>query len=462
MTPIVVGGGTVVDRNGSRRADVVIDSETGLIHRVVDPGDQPIPDDGSMMLDATGCVVAPGLVDLGAHLRQPGNEAAETIDSAARAAALGGYTAIVALPDTDPCTDNAAVVSDVLALAKSAACEVVPAGAVTTGRAGASLAPLAELVQAGVRVFTDAASSIEDPALLRRALEYLDGIGEMLGVRAVIADRAELRALAGDGVMNDGEWSARLGLPGRPAQAEEIGVARALAVARLAGAPLHLRQLSTEAAVDLVRAAKEAGQPVTADVSPHHLVLDESACRNFDTRAKLLPPLRTPSDREALVAGMLDGTIDAIATAHAPCAVDAKERPFDEAPFGATGLETTLSLLLTELDLAVEDLLGPLAWQPAAIAGLADRHGGPIESGRPANLTVIDLDATWTVGASAMASRSSNTPYAGRELTGRARHTIAGGVPRVIDGRPVDGSPVDAGPVDGNMQPNRKAESNVC
>ena len=442
---VVVRGGTVVDRNTSRRADVVIDPERGLIDDVSEPSDQPVPD-GSLVLDATGCVVTPGLVDLGAHLRQPGDEAAETIDSAAMAAALGGYTAIVALPDTDPCTDNAAVVADVLALAKSAACEVVPAGTITVGRAGSSLAPFAELVDAGVRLFTDAESSIQNPAVLRRSLEYLDGVGEMVGVRAVIADRPEISQLATGGVMNEGEWSARLGLAGRPAEAEEIGVAQALAVARLAGAPLHLRQLSTAASVALVRAAKEAGQPVTADVSPHHLVLDESACAGFDTSAKLLPPLRTPTDREALVAGVVDGTVDAIASSHAPWTVDAKERSFDEAPFGATGLETTLSVLLTHLTVDLEHLLAPLSWQPAAIAGLSDRHGGPIEPGRAANVTVIDPDAAWTVGSTSMASRSLNTPFAGRELTGRARHTIVGGVPRVVDGRTVDGRIVDFEP----------------
>ena len=456
MSRVAIRGGTVIDRNGARRADVTVDTETGLIDSLDEsvetsqrrddpaltdrvPSDR-VPSDRVISIDAAGCLVAPGFVDLGVHVRQPGHEAAETVDSAAKAAALGGYTAIVALPDTDPCIDNAPVVSDLIALAKSAVCEVVPAAAVTVGRAGSALAPFAELVEAGVRVFTDAESSLQDPGLLRHALEYLDGVNEMLGVRAVVADRPELVALAAGGVMNEGEFSARLGMPGRPAVAEELGVAQHLAVARLAGAPVHLRQLSTAAAVSLVRSAKASGQAVTAEVSPHHLVLDEAAAQTFDTNAKLLPPLRTSADREALVAGVFDGTIDAIATAHAPWTIDTKERPFDEAPFGVIGLETTLGVLLTELDVDLDQLLPALAWQPAAIAGVADRHGGPIEVGRSANLTVVDPNETWTVEPVGMASRSINTPYAGRQLTGKIRHTIVAGNPTVLDGTVRDGT----------------------
>jgi dihydroorotase len=435
MSRFVIRGGTVIDRNGSRSVDVVVDGETGCVDEVLatDSPASELPE-----LDAAGCLVTPGLVDLGVHVRQPGDEAAETVDTAAGAAALGGYTAIVALPDTDPCIDNAAVVSELVALAKAAPCDVVPAAAVTVGRAGSSLAPLAELVEAGVRVLTDADSSLADPVVLRHALEYLDGINQMFGVRAVIANRSELVALAEGGVMNEGEWTSRLGMPGRPAAAEEVQVARDLAVAKLAGTPIHLCQLSTAGSVALVRAAKEGGQIVTADVSPHHLVLDETACRSFDTNAKLLPPLRTAADRDALLAGVLDGTIDAIATNHAPWTVDAKERPFDDAPFGAIGLETTVGSLLTDLDVDLEQLLPALAWQPAAIAGLADSHGGPIEAGRAANMTVIDPRETWMVDPAKMASRSVNTPYRGRELTGKVRHTILAGRPTVVDGQRTD------------------------
>ena len=440
MSGVAIVGGTVVDRTGTRRADVVVDDETGLILTVGAPAERR---DRTTTLDASGCLVTPGFVDLGVHVRQPGDEAAETVDTAARSAALGGYTAIVALPDTDPCVDNAAVVSELLALAKGAPCEVVPAAAITVGREGTALAPFAELVEAGVRFFTDAEAPLDDPNLLRRALEYLDGINEILGVRAVIADRPELTALAADGVMNEGEWSARLGLPGRPPTAEEVRVQQDLAIAKLAGTAIHLRQLSTAGSVALVKAAKDAGQPVTADVSPHHLVLDETACAAFDTNAKVLPPLRTAADRDALVAAVLDGTIDAIATAHAPWTVDAKERPFDEAPFGVTGLQTTLGVLLSDLGVPLDELLPALAWQPAAIAGIDDRHGGPIEEGRPANLTVVDPSARWTVEPRRLASRSVNTPYADRELTGIVRHTVSSGRVTVLDSTVLDSTPIE-------------------
>jgi dihydroorotase len=451
MTRLVLRGGTIVDQNGSRRGDVVIDPTTGTVESVGSPvaaeTGEPVDAAGTagadpaaarvVTLDAGGCVVTPGFVDLGAHVRQPGDEAAETVDTAANAAALGGYTAIVALPDTDPCVDNAAVVSELLALAKSAACEVVPGAAVTVGRNGTKLVPFAELVEAGVRVFTDANRSLCDPGVLRRALEYLDGINELHGVRAVIADRPELDALAGGGVMNEGEWSSRLGVPGRPATAEEVQVAQDLAVARLAGTPIHLRQVSSAGSLALIRAAKKEGQVVTVDVSPHHLLLDESACRAFDTNTKLLPPLRTASDRAALLGGVLDGTVDAIASDHAPWTVDAKERPFDEAPFGVLGLQTTIASLLTDLDVGLDALLPALSWQPAGIAGLGDRHGGPIEPGRPANLTVVDPTATWTVEPARLASRSVNTPYGERQLTGKIRHTVVAGRATVVDGRTV-------------------------
>ncbi|MDH3682130.1 MAG: dihydroorotase [Acidimicrobiia bacterium] len=433
MTITVVAGGRIIDQRGQRPGDVVVDDATGLVVEVAAPG-TAANGPGTSVLDAVGCLVCPGFVDLNAHLRQPGNEGAETVETAARAAALGGYTAIVAMPDTDPCTDNAAVVSEILALAKSAACDVVPAAALSANRDGTALAPLGELLDAGVRLFSDADRSIQDPALLRRAMEYLGGVAESAAVTAVVADRPEIRGLAAGGVMHEGDVSARLGLPGRPAVAEELAVVRDLALARLTGTPLHLQQITTATAVALVRAAKAEGQAVTAEVSPHHLVLDESACAAYDPNVKTRPPLRTEADVVALRAGLLEGTIDAVATDHSPWAVDTKEQPFDQAPFGVIGLETAVAVLLTELDATLEQLLPALSWQPAAIASLEDRQGGPIEVGRPASLTVFDPDLAWTVEPGRMASRSVNTPFAGRTLTGRARHTIVGGRPTVIAG----------------------------
>ncbi len=432
---ILLQGGTVLDQRGQRVADVVIDETTGQIQSV-GPVDSTATD-GSRhhVLDATGCVVCPGFVDLNVHVRQPGNEAAETIDSAAEAAALGGYTAVLAMPDTDPCLDSAAVVSEVLALAKSAACEVVPTAALTVDRLGLSLAPVGELIDVGIRFFSDGGTSIADAGLLRRAMEYLGGVAEAAGVHVVIANEPDLETLSGRGVMNEGEWSSRLGLPGRPAVAEELSVGRDLSMARLTGTPLHLQQITTAGSVALIRAAKAEGLGVTAEVSPHHLVLDESACEGYDPNVKVLPPLRTKADIEALRVGVLDGTIDAIATNHSPWAVDTKEQPFDEAPFGVIGLQTALAVLLTDLDVTLADILPALSWHPAAIAGLADRHGQPVEAGRQANLTVVDPDAAWTIEPASMASRSRNSPFAGREVRGRIRHTIVKGRATVVDGR---------------------------
>ena len=432
MTTTVLRGGTVVDQHGSQAADVVVDDLTGTVLEVGPSGS--VGADADRELDAGSCHVAPGFVDLNVHLCEPGDEAAETIESGSRAAARGGYTAIVAMPDTDPVVDSAAVVSEVLALSKTALCEIVPAATVTVGRDGTALAPLGELADLGVRLFSDAGRSVQDAAVVRNALDYAAGVGERAGARLRLAQACRLEALADAAVMNEGEWSARLGLPGQPAAAEELMVARDLALARLTGSWVHLQQISTAGSVGLIREAKAAQVPVTAEVSPHHLVLDESACATFDTNTKVQPPLRTRADMEALRAAVLDGTIDAIATDHRPHTVDVKEQPFDEAPSGIVGLETALAVLLTDLDAPFEAILPALSWQPAEIAAIGDRHGGPIEPGRPANLIVVDPTAEWTVDPGRSASRSANTPFAGRTLVGRVRHTIHGGEAVIIDG----------------------------
>ncbi len=430
MTITILAGGQVVDQHGSRRLDVAVDDLTGTI---VGLGPS-LSGEGSAgeVLDAAGCFVAPGFVDLHAHLGQPGHESAETIESGSRAAALGGFTAVVAMADTDPCTDSAAVVTEILALAKSALCEVVPAGAITVGRQGASLAPLGELVDLGVRIFTDAGRSVQNAGVMRRALEYGAGIAEATGAPVVLAQMCRLDALAEQGVMHEGEWSSRLGLPGQPALAEELVVMRELALARLTGARIHLQQISTAGTVALIRSAKAEGLTVSAEVSPEHLVLTDAACAGYDPNLKLSPPLRTEADIAALRAGLLDGTIDAVATGHQPRTVDAKEQPFDQAPDGVIGLETALSVLLSELGVPFEQLLPALTWQPAAIAGLGHRHGGPVEVGRPANLVVVDPAATWTFNAVRSASRSANSAFDGRHFTGRVRHTILAGEPVVV------------------------------
>jgi dihydroorotase len=424
MSRLVLKGGTVVDATGRRPADVLV--QDGVIADV-GPGL-----DGDTVLDASGCLVAPGLVDLHAHLREPGFEAAETIETGARAAALGGYTAVVAMPNTDPPLDTAGVVGQVLRLGREAICQVAVAGAITKGRAGGELAPLGELWAMGVRIFTDDGACVADAGLMRRALEYARALPG-----AVLAQHCEDPALARDGHMHEGAWSSRLGIPGVPAEAESVVVARDIALAGLTGGRVHFLHLSTAAAVDMVRAAKARGLAVTAEAAPHHFTLTDALCAGYDPVFKVNPPLRTDADVKAVAEGLADGTIDAIATDHAPHPAQEKERPFDEAPPGMLGLETALGLTLTELVtpglLTQERALALLSWQPAAIAGLTD-HGGPIAPGRPAHLCVVDTEAVWEVDPARLASRSRNTPYAGRKLTGRVRHTVLAGEPVVVDG----------------------------
>jgi dihydroorotase len=416
---IVIRGGEVVDATGSRRADVLV--EDGRIAAV---GTDLSAD---VTLDAGGCVVAPGLVDLHTHLRQPGKEEAETVETGARAAVLGGFTAVLAMPNTTPAIDSAGVAREVLDLGRDACCDVYTSGAITVGRSGTQLAPMAELAALGVRFFTDDGTGVQDGRLMRRALEYARGLG------VTLAQHCEDDVLAAGGAMNEGAVSARLGLPGQPAEAEEVMVMRDIALARLTGGRVHFQHLSTRRSVALVAAAKAEGLVVTCEATPHHLALTDERCESYDPVFKVNPPLRTADDVAAVRAGLADGTIDCIATDHAPHAPETKEQPFDEAPPGMLGLETALAVALTHLDLPLAEVLALLSWRPAAIIGLGDTHGGPIADGRPANLCVIDPAATWTVEPERLASRSRNTPYAGMTLTGRVRHTVVGGEAVVID-----------------------------
>ena len=427
MSLTAIRGGTVVDQLGQRRIDVVVDDTNGTVV------DRPVAE-AERTLDADGCLVMPGFVDLHVHLRQPGNEAAETIESGSRAAARGGFTAIVAMPNTTPCMDSAAVVAEVIAHAKAALCEIKPSAAMTVGRDGEVLAPMGELADLGVRMFTDDGTGLQDAQLMRRALEYAGSLVADDGQPMVLAQHCEVSALSQGGVMHEGAWSARLGLGGQPAEAEELMVARDIALARLTGVRVHLQHLSTAGSVALVRAAKAEGHPVTAEACPHHFTLTDEACASYDPVFKVHPPLRTDDDVAAVKAGLADGTIDAIATDHAPHTPDSKELPFDQAPPGMLGLETAYALANTELDLEPEALVNLLSTTPASIAGLGGRHGGPIQIGGPANLTVADPDQAWTVDRSTSASRSRNTPFHGRQVRGRVRHTVFNGEAVVVDG----------------------------
>ncbi|MGQ0744416.1 MAG: dihydroorotase [Acidimicrobiales bacterium] len=430
---LLIRGGTIVDSSGSRRADVRVSGGT-----IAAVGPELARHPGLCELDAGGCVVSPGLVDLHAHLRQPGSEESETIASGGAAAALGGYTAVVAMPNTDPPIDCASVVQDVLALARGAACHVAVSGAITVGRAGQRLAPMAEMAALGVRVFTDDGSGVADNHLMRRALEYAAGCEAMTGHRLTLAQHCEDPALAAGGHMHEGEWSSRLGIAGVPAAAEEMMVARDLALLEMGstrGARIHFQHLSTGRSVEMVRRAKAASLAVTAEAAPHHFTLTDAACAGFDPVFKVNPPLRPAADVGAVAAGLAQGVLDAVATDHAPHAAEHKERPFDLAPPGMLGLQTALPLALERLGeagMSLRAILASMSWRPAAIAGLAD-HGGPIAVGRPAHLCVFDPVSTWVVDPSALASRSRNTPYAGRLMTGKVVHTVLGGVPTVRD-----------------------------
>lgn len=421
MTRLVIRGGSLLDQSGERAGDVAI--ENG---RIVEVGDAL---KGDEELDARNCVVSPGFVDLHVHLREPGKEEAETIETGSRAAALGGFTAVVAMPNTDPAQDSVAVVEFVrLQGQRAGLCEVLPSGCITVGRAGERLAPYAELAGAGVHLFTDDGNGVQDPQLMRRALEYAGPLG------VVLAQHCEVAALTKGAVMHEGACCSRLGLPGWPAIAEELMLMRDIELVRLTGVPMHFLHLSTARSVQLVRAAKTDGLPITAEAAPHHFTLTDQQLTGYDPVFKVNPPLRTRADIDAIKAGLADGTIDAIATDHAPHAPHTKEVPLDEAPPGMLGLETALALSITELGMPLAAVVAALSWKPAAIAGVADRHGRPIAVGEPANLTVFDARQQWTVVPAQLASKSRNTPYAGRSLKGKVRHTILNGHAVVKDG----------------------------
>ena len=418
---IVLQGGRVVDSRGERVADVAV--QGGV---VVEVGEQLT---SGRTIDASGCVVAPGFVDLHAHLREPGKEEAETIETGSRAGAKGGYTALVAMPNTDPPQDSVAVIDFVREQGKRAGLvEVVPSGCITLGRQGETLAPMAELAAAGVRIFTDDGNGVQDELLMRRAMEYAKGLG------VTLAQHCEVATLTKGAVMNECQCCTSLGLPGWPSIAEELMVFRDIELARLTGARVHFLHLSTARSVELVRAAKRDGLPITAEVTPHHLSLDETRLTTFNTVFKVNPPLRSLADIAALRAGVVDGTIDALATDHAPHPRRDKELTLDQAPPGMLGLETALGVALGVLDVSLTQLVRIMSIHPAQIAGVADRHGRDIEPGAPANLVVFDPNAKWQVEPETLASKSRNTPYVGMTLRGKVRHTIFNGDITVLNG----------------------------
>jgi dihydroorotase len=390
---------------------------------------------GAQRLDAGGLVVLPGLVDLHTHLREPGREDAETVETGSRAAALGGYTAVHAMANTDPVADTAGVVEQVWRLGREAGLvDVRPVGAVTVGLAGTQLAELGAMADsaARVRVFSDDGRPVADAALMRRALEYVKAFG------GVIAQHAEELRLTEDAQLNEGVVAARLGLAGWPAAAEEAMVARDALLAGHVGSRLHVCHVSTAGSVEILRWAKAKGWRVTAEVTPHHLLLTDDLATGYDPIFKVNPPLRTADDVAALRQGLADGVIDAVATDHAPHAVEDKETEWAAARPGMLGLQTALSIVVaTMVDsgrLSWREVAGRMSTAPAAIGGLHG-HGRELAEGVPAHLVLLDPTARWTVDPAELASRSRNTPYAGRELPGRVVATFLRGNATVLDGK---------------------------
>jgi dihydroorotase len=379
-------------------------------------------DDGIEILDAAGKHVFPGFVDPHVHLRTPGQEYKEDIDTGTAAAAAGGYCAIVAMPNTDPTVDNAAVLGALVEHAQRDA--RVPVGflaSITRGLQGRELTEMAELRESGAIGFTDDGKPVVSAGMLRKALQYQRLCG------GIIALHEEDPALSQDGVMHEGAVSARLGLAGIPSLSESTMIARDSALALYEAARVHFQHLSAAESVQALHVAKEAGARVSGEASPHHLTLTDEAVRSLDSRFKMNPPLRTEADRRALIDGLRTGVIDCIATDHAPHAVHEKEVPFEQAPMGTTGLETAFAALFTELVLPGEIPLATLIERMSAGAELYELPAPRIAVGRRAALCLVDLDATWTVGEEGYASRSANSAFHGRTLQGRVLMTLAAG-----------------------------------
>jgi len=422
---------------GGEPADVVLSG--GVISQVTAPGAADVPaGDDVVEIAADGHVLLPGLVDLHTHLREPGREDAETVASGTRAAAAGGFTAVHAMANTSPVADTAGVVEQVWRLGQEAGwVDVHPVGAVTVGLGGERLAELGAMADsaARVRVFSDDGKCVHDPILMRRALEYVKAFD------GVVAQHAQEPRLTEGAQMNEGVVSAEIGLAGWPAVAEEAIIARDVLLAEHVGSRLHVCHLSTAGSVEIVRWAKGRGIDVTAEVTPHHLILTDELARTYDPTFKVNPPLRTAEDVEAVRAGLADGTIDIVATDHAPHTREDKDCEWGAAAFGMTGLETALSVVQqTMVDtgrLTWADVARVLSTNPARIGRVAD-HGRPLEAGEPANLTLVDPGATRLVDGAAQATASGNTPFAGRELPGRVVATFLRGRATVLDGSPVE------------------------
>jgi dihydroorotase len=419
-TPILLQGGRIVDPASGVDAEGDLLLVDGKVARL--GGTIPAPE-GARVVNVSGKVVTPGLIDPHVHLREPGQEHKETIATGARAAAAGGFTAVVAMPNTDPVIDSPALVGFVKAEGeKVAAARVYPTGAISLGLRGERLAPIGEMIGAGAVAITDDGHPVMNSGIMRLALEYAKGFD------IPVADHPEDLGLSRGGQMNEGLVSTRLGLRGKPNASEDVHIVRDILVAEFTGGHVHLQHVSTAFGVEMIRQAKARGVRVTAEATPHHLVLTDEAVEGYRTEAKMNPPLRSEADRAAVEAGMLDGTLDHIATDHAPHHYDEKEQAFDDAPNGIVGLETSVGIILDRFvhtgKLSLAKMVDRMSVQPARTFKLP---GGTLEEGSPADVTVLDLEKAWTVDRDAFVSKSANTPFHGWELRGKAVMTIVGG-----------------------------------
>ncbi|MFZ5899091.1 MAG: dihydroorotase [Bacillota bacterium] len=412
-------GGTLVDAVSGRleRADLLVDGDR------ISAIDREIRPEGAEILDVSGLLVAPGLIDMHVHLREPGYEYKETVASGTAAAVRGGFTAVAAMPNTEPVADNASVVRLVLERARQAGwAKVYPICALTKGSRGEQLSPMGELALAGAVAFSDDGRSVRNARVMRRAMEYAASVG-----RVVIA-HCEDHDLSAGGAMNEGIVATRLGLRGIPAAAEEIVVARDILLAEATGCRLHIAHVSTAGSVRLVREAKARGLPVTAEATPHHFTLTDEAVLGYDTNAKVNPPLRSARDVAAVREGLADGTIDVIATDHAPHAAHEKDVEFDRAPCGIVGLETAVGLVFTELVetglLSPAQAIAKMSLNPAVILGV---EGGKLKAGGPADITVIDPARRETIDRASFVGKSTNMPFQGREVKGTPVITMVAG-----------------------------------
>jgi len=424
---LLIINGTLMDPGFgfTKKADIGI--KDGIITRIFDKGkltkkviDKFPPE---AIIDAGGAVVTPGLVDIHVHFREPGREDEETIQSGSRAAAAGGFTTVCCMPNTQPAIDNQETVKFVTSLAEKGDCRVYCIGAVTKNRAGEELSEIGDLVKAGVLAISDDGDYLQNPEMMRRALEY----SKMFDIPVI--SHAEDIYLAGEGKMNESFESSRLGMPGRPAVAEEIAIIRDIKLAGLTGGRLHIAHVSTAGGVEAIRRGKAEGVKVTAEVAPHHFTLTDGLIgEKFDTNLRVNPPIRTEADRQALIAGLIDGTIDCIATDHAPHTEEEKDVEFDLAAPGMIGLETCLGLAITELAdkgyLSIPDLLRKLSSNPAKVVGLKPNS---LSEGEVADLTIFDPEARWTVKKEKFLSKSKNSPFVGRKLKGKVLATIMDG-----------------------------------